>query len=266
MNDIEELKQLIKNKQVILFAGSGVSAHLNIPVWSELIGYLADEMGYDRDLFRSYGDPLALAEFYKIKKGHIGELSSWMDSKWIADDEAINNSAIYDAIVDLDFPAIYTTNYDHFLEKAFELRKKPYKRIINTGDCVGIDNNITRIVKFHGDTFDDSSMVLNESSYFERLDFSSSLDIMLKADMLGKSLLYIGYSLTDINIRYMIYKVDKIWKERKNNAVDKPSSYLFLTSPNPVQETILKQRGIKIIVGENIDQTKSLEEFIKKLI
>ena len=45
------------------------------------------------------------------------------------------------------------------------------------------------------DFSDDSSIVLTESSYFERLEFNSPLDIKLRSDMLGKTILYIGYSL-----------------------------------------------------------------------
>ena len=67
--------------------------------------------------------------------------------------------------------------------------------------------NKTQIIKFHGDFDDDSSLVLTESSFFIALDFESPLDIKLRSDSLEKSLLFIGYSLSDINIRYMLYKL-----------------------------------------------------------
>lgn len=41
----------------------------------------------------------------------------------------------------------------------------------------------------------------------------SPLDIKLRADALGKSILFIGYSLTDINIRYLLYKLHIQWAE-----------------------------------------------------
>ena len=59
----------------------------------------------------------------------------------------------------------------------------------------------------HGTCSDDASLVLTESSYFDRLEFESAIDIKLRADTLGKSLLFVGYNLGDINIRYLLHKL-----------------------------------------------------------
>ena len=261
---IEELRASIKNGDVLLFVGAGISATLGLPTWSQLISHISSELGYDERIFKLYGDSLALAEFYEITKGHIGELRSWMDTKWTVTPEIIKQSAIYEAIVKLNFPIIYTTNYDHCLETAFLAWDKKFKRIVNVDDFVKINNSETQIIKFHGDTISDPSIVLTESSYFERLAFDSPLDIKLRSDMLGKSLLFIGYSLSDINIRLLIYKLDQLWK-KGNNSSKRPKSYLFMPTPNPIQETILKNRGIHTIIGENLDKTKSIENFLQSL-
>lgn len=262
---IEELRTSIKDGNVILFVGAGISATLGLPNWSELISYISSELGYDERIFKQYGDNLILAEFYKVNKGHIGELRSWMDTKWNIAQEDIKESAIYEAIVKLNFPQIYTTNYDHCLETAFSAWNKKFKRIINVDDFVNLNSDETQIIKFHGDTISDNSIVLTESSYFERLAFESPLDIKLRADMLGKSILYIGYSLSDINIRFLIYKLDQLW-QKSNNSSKRPKSYLFLPTPNPIQETILKCRGIQTIVGDELDKTKSIEGFLQNLL
>ena len=262
---IEELRTSIKNGNVILFVGAGVSATLGLPNWSQLISHISSELGYDDRIFKLYGDSLALAEFYEINKGHIGELRSWMDTKWNIDPEKIKESAIYEAIVKLNFPKIYTTNYDHCLETAFTAWNKKYKRIVSVDDFVNSNNAETQIIKFHGDTISDRSIVLTESSYFDRLAFDSPLDIKLRADMLGKSILFIGYSLSDINIRLLIYKLDQLW-QKSNNSSRRPKSFLFMPTPNPIQETILKNRGIHTIIGEELDKTKSMEKFLRSLI
>ncbi len=261
----KELKNSIKEGNVILFVGSGISATLGLPSWSQLISHIASELGYDDRIFKSYGDNLILAEFYEISKGHIGELRSWMDTKWTVELEKIRESPIYEKIVKLNFPIIYTTNYDHCIETTFEAWNKNYKKIVSVDDFVNIDSLTTQIVKFHGDTISDDSIVLTESSYFERLAFESPLDVKLRADMLGKSILFIGYSLSDINIRLLIYKLDQLWK-RSNNYCKRPKSYVFLPAPNPIQETILNNRGIQAIVGEKLDKTESIDTFLKTLL
>ena len=61
-----------------------------------------------------------------------------------------------------------------------------------------------------------------------------ALDIKLRSDMLGKTILYIGYSLEDINMRFLLYKLSKIWEKYKDI---RPASYIFLTKPNEVVTT-----------------------------
>ena len=260
---IEELKKAIKNKNVILFVGAGVSATLGLPTWSELISHIARDLGYDDRLFKQYGDSLTLAEYYSIKKGRIGNLRSWMDRHWDVSESVIRSSPIYEAIAKLDFPLIYTTNYDHCLETALECFGKKYNKIIDVDDLVNLDSNTTQIIKFHGDTISDESIVLTESSYFKRLDFESPLDIKLRSDMLGKSILFLGYSLSDINIRFLIYKLDQLWK--KSNERNRPASYIFLPTPNPIQEAVLQNRGIIPIIGAGVDKKESIERFLTDL-
>jgi len=259
MND---LIKKIKAKKVILFVGAGVSATLNLPNWSELMGHIASSLGIDKDVFLMYGDPLTLAEYYLLEKGAIGPLRSWMDVNWNVNDSEIEKSEIYKGILKLDFPIIYTTNFDRCLEKAYLINKKDYIKISRVEDICDIDNIKTQIIKLHGDFDDDDSIVLTESSYFNRMDFESPIDIKLRADILGKSILFIGYSLSDINIRYLIYKLNKIWN--LSSSVQ-PYSYLFMTTPNPIQEKVLQSRNIIPIIGSETNATNSLNKFLKDL-
>lgn len=107
---------------------------------------------------------------------------------------------------------IYTTNYDRWIEKAFELYGKNFIKVANVSDIPLIKDGVTQIIKFHGDFDNDDTIVIDESSYYERLEFETPLDIKLRSDVLGKSVLFIGYSLTDVNLRFLFYKLAKLWK------------------------------------------------------
>lgn len=262
MKNLEELKEAVTQKNVILFVGAGVSKNLGLPNFSELIDSVAESLGYDPEIFKSLSNYQSLLEYYKIKKKSIGELRSDMDIKWHKSDIKIENSEIHKLIVQLGFPIIYTTNYDKWLEKAFEYYKEKYTKIVNVKDFTEIKAGVTQIVKFHGDFSDDDSIVLTESSYFERLEFSSPLDIKLRSDMLGKTILFIGYSLEDVNMRFLIYKLNKIWSEYKEY---RPKSFIFLTKPNEIEETVLKERGIISLVSDYDDPSRGLLDFLSSL-
>lgn len=186
---MELLVEAYNQDNVILFVGAGVSANLGLPSWDQLISEVAAQLEYDAEVFKTYGDFLSLAEYYKIKKGSIGPLRSWMDRAWHRDDIKIESSEIHKLIVDGRFSSIYTTNYDRWLEKAHDYYKKSYIKIANVSDLVKLKGGVRQIIKFHGDFDDDSSIVLDESSYFERLQFETPLDIKLWSDILGKSIL-----------------------------------------------------------------------------
>lgn len=261
---MDELITQYNDKKIILFVGAGVSKNLGLPTWSELIDQIAKELGYDPDLFKLYGESLALAEYYRIKKGNIGPLRSWMDTKWHANGIDIKTSKIHELIAKSKFPIIYTTNYDRWLEKSFEAYSKEYTKIATVSDISKISDGITQIIKFHGDFDYDSTLVLDESSYYERLEFETPLDIKFRSDVLGKSVLFIGYSLSDVNIRYLYYKLKKLWKANVYGGVQ-PKSYFFTNRPNPIQEAILDQWGIKMIISEEDNPQKALELFLTKL-
>lgn len=259
----ERLKESLQKGNTILFVGAGISASVKLPNWEKLIEQLAKDLGYDTDVFKEYGDYLALAEYYRQEKT-FENLQNRMKRKWNVKKEAIRNSELYKTIIDLNFPIIYTTNYDRCLEKAMDIWKKKYKTIVEVKDIADIEPDTVQIVKFHGDIMVKDSLVLSESQYFDRLSFDTSLDIKLRSDMLSKSILFVGYSLSDINIRLMLYKLNQLWKDSEMES--RPKSYIFLMNKNPIQEKILKSIGIEPIYGKGSDKTEETVKFLKSLL
>jgi len=260
---LPNLIDLIREDRVVLFVGAGVSRNLGLPSFSELINHLANELDYDSEIFNTYGDYLTLAEFYKLKTNGMESLRKWMVQAWNEVD--IESSEIHRLIVELNFPIIYTTNYDGFLEQAYEHYGRDFSKVVNVGDLAKTEAGITQIVKFHGDYEASGSLVLTESEYFHRLDFESPLDIKFRADLLGKSVLFLGYSLTDINVRYMLYKLNRQWEE-SGLGEEMPKSFIFLNRPNEAREHVLRNRGVYPIVSELDDVAVGLESFLRTLL
>jgi hypothetical protein len=260
-----DLAEAIRNQRAILFVGAGVSKNVGVPTTDEVVAEIAKQLGQDPETFRSLGDHRALAEYYQLTKGTLGPLRSWMDVTWHQSKVDVRDSEIHRLIVELSFPLIYTTNYDRWLERAYEAHGKEFTKIANVGDLLEARAGVTQIVKFHGDFDDDASLVLTESSFFERMDFESALDIKLKSDALGRPVLFIGYSLSDINIRYLVFKLQRLWESSSFNAL-RPKSYVFLRNSNPVQERVLRARGIEPIVSPSEDPGEGLKRFLSGLL
>lgn len=261
----DELLDAHRTSRLILFVGAGVSANLGLPNWGALIDHIAKELGYDPKIFSTYGNALALAEFYKKKKGGLGPLRSWMDREWHKSTTDISKSEIHELITKGNFSSIYTTNYDRWLEYAHDAFGVAYDKIASVADLVSVTNGRRQIIKFHGDFDSDDSLVLDETSYFQRLDFGTPLDIKLRNDVLGSSVLFIGYSLTDINIRLLFYRLTEMWGNSTLSSA-RPTSYIFTNRPNPVAQEILKHWGIEMIVSEEDDPKKALTEFLRELV
>lgn len=262
---LEPLTESIRARRAMLFVGAGVSRNLGLPSFKELIREMARLLDFNADLFERQGDYRELAEYYNLQKKSLGGLRSWMDRSWHKDESQVDKSPVHRAIVDLKFPPIYTTNYDRWLEIAFERRNELFTKIANVGDFTNIRDGITQIIKLHGDLEDDNSLVLTETSYFRRLDFESPLDIKLRSDIIGRVILFIGYRLSDINIRYLLYKLHRLWEESQF-ASARPKAYIFLSRPNPVQEAILENRGIIPVVPKIDDEAVGLREFLENLV
>lgn len=265
MNVPPELLRAIRNRKVVLFVGSGVSRELGLPSWGGLIDELGRQLGFEPEVFNQYGNLLELAEFFALERGGLGDLSKWMDQSWHADAQRIDSSPIHQLIVDIDFPLIYTTNYDRWLEIAFSRRGIQRRKISSVKDMAGLSTQPeAQIVKFHGDFDTDDSLVFTEESYFRRLALDSPMDSKLKVDALGHSILFVGYSLADINLRYLFFKVWQLWTESQYEQF-RPQSFLFLTQPNPIQERVLKARGIRTIESPTDDPSEGLRQLLQTL-
>jgi len=239
---------------------------LGLPSWSKLTDIIAEQLGYDPEVFALSGNNLQLAEYYVAVKGSIGPLRSEMDRLFNPTDEAISSSRTHSALVEMELPIIYTTNYDRIIERAFELREIPCHTVASIDDIATAPPNATQVVKFHGTFSNDASLVLTESSYFDRLEFESAIDIKLRADMLGKCLLFIGYSLNDINIRYMLYKLHKLRHQVRPDAPRTPSAYLITFGAGEVQRTLLAKWDVSVLELEPTNTAESIANFLESFL
>jgi hypothetical protein len=214
------LANAIERRHAILFVGAGVSMAVGLPSWQSLVDHLLKELDLSPDVIDGMNDGYQmLTEFYRLKQGGMGALRSWLDRNWKVAADRVAESQLHKLIVELDFPTIYTTNYDRNLETTFEVHRKAYAKIANAKQMADAADAATHIVKYHGDFDDDASLVLTETDFLDRLSFDSPLDIKFRADALGRTILLIGYSMSDPNIRLLLHGIWQTWEDQVTGII-----------------------------------------------
>ena len=261
-NDIPRtLVAAIKQKRAILFAGAGLSSSLGLPLFDVLTSHLAKELGIGESANIDF--PL-LAEYYFLQTSRRDELFEWMRRTWHPENVRIRDSGPHNHIVDLDFPVIYTTNYDSWIERSFQERGKAFRKIVGVKDLAESKHEETEIIKFHGDLDTPATIVLTESDFLRRMSLDEPLDIRLRSDSLARPILFAGYSLSDPNIRYLLYRLRQLWSQYTDEDT-KPSSYVLILEPNDIQERLLRERGVEPILFEEESPSAGLTKFFNAL-
>jgi len=263
---LSELKALYEKKSLIPFIGAGFSIPLNLPNWAELIGMLGTQLGYEKDIFLDLGSFQQLAEY--VKKEQPKEWKRFLlnvltQFNSVQSHEMRKSSIQHQALASLDFSSIYTTNYDLHIEQALsDIGKKviaisTYQDFLKSRD----DEYGCEVLKFHGSLEEQETIILTESQYFGRMDLEGAIDQRLRSDALTNSFLFIGYSFSDPNIRYIFYKLHKL-REQISNDSKTINSYLATFGMNEIQTKLLRHWGIKVINLDPSDKEKSISELL----
>ena len=261
----QRLLELFDERKVIPFIGSGCSHYAcsTMPDWLELTKSFAIEMPDIKFDENKTDDYLKVLQVYE-KRFSRDLLCVKLKQLLNTSKADIFDSKLHIALLELPCSNFYTTNFDDLIEKSFQTINRPYQKIITVEDIAGIDYSHTQIFKFHGDLTNCKSLVVTEADYHGRLEFNDPLDINLKADALGKSLLFIGYRFADPNVRYLWHTLNQIGVGKENM----PPSYIILLQSNALEKETLESYGIEVIDlgAEDSHHSHKLVEFLQELV
>jgi NAD-dependent SIR2 family protein deacetylase len=250
-----DLRRLYRERRVIPFIGAGASMSVSWgdpkqrgPAWDEMVSQAATFLGVTSpELLRLRGTDLQILEYFKILRGNFAQLTNWLSNKFsTATDDDILASPIHAALVKLDRCNIYyTTNYDNFIERALQ-RSGRNAHITSSELNIGHDRRLVEVVKFHGDFNTPEQMVLSESQYMDRMRLESPMDFKLRADILGRAVLFIGYSFRDPNVNYIFHIVNKLFSHLPDSESGR-RAYIILPEPSEFERRLFHVRNIEVI-------------------
>lgn len=247
------LQQEYRDGRLIPFLGAGFSKPLNLPDWRELIGWMAERLGIEPELFLLHGRYEQLAEYFRLAgHDHFQQLVYEMTRRFDSEEAARTRqtSRMHRALADLNWRTIYTTNYDSHVEGALQDAKRKVAVLASFDDFqLRREPGTCEVIKFHGTLARPDTIVLTESAFFQRIALESPVDQRLRADLLSNSFLFIGYSFNDLNIRYIWYRMHQLRHQGQASAQRAPARrcYFATFGAGPVQPWLLDQWSIDVI-------------------
>lgn len=103
-------------------------------------------------------------------------------------------------------------------------------------------------------------LVLSESQYFARMDFESFMDRQLQRDMQRYHILFLGYSLSDINVKLLLYRA------RCGQHCRQLTDYIYTATPNQIQREVFHKNGIVTFTGIDADKKEGTLQFLNALL
>lgn len=195
------IRQARDEKQLVLFVGSGASVDAGMPLWKDAIKVIADRLGIADNL-----DYLKVPQYYYNSRGKK-EYTQLMREVF-HDKEELAPQPLHDRIIKFNTDTIITTNYDHLIEQAAE-KNREFIRVISKDTDLPYRKSGKELIKMHGD-FENDNFVLKEDDYLHYHKNFKLIENYVKSIIGVKTILFIGYSLNDPDVKQILSWVGEI--------------------------------------------------------
>ena len=242
------LRQALETGECVLFVGAGVGDHLldsggrPTPDGATLSRELARNFAIDTS---TPGDLRKIATVVELRKGRA-ELEAFL-TKRLAN---VTPDDTFLWLATRKWKAIFTTNYDNGIQRAYELTASPPQKpitIASSSDVVSFDLRFeVPIYHLHGVLFGvpKAQIVVTENDYVKFRERRRMLFNLLKVQFATSTILYIGYSNEDPN-----------WNTVHSELAEDffpsvpPRSFRIAPTTDLVDKEILASRGVESMDG-----------------
>ncbi len=253
------MADLLAKHKLVPFFGAGISRqHLGLAA-AELAHEMAEAIGYPPET------PLAdVADAYANARGQA-TFVDFLSRKLVVTELDERKAPSHRLLVSLMQNLLYTTNQDNLFELVARQYGRIYRRVVTVEDLSESVPGEPLLIKFHGDTSVPESLVFGAKSYQDRMTTQDHpLDIRLKSDLLGKRLMFLGYSLRDENVAKIFATVKRVF----NGTL--PYSYLVTFDDDPALIDAASEYQVKVVIPPRLfpelgNNAEAFEHFLQLL-
>lgn len=278
IEQIEKIKQINFNNNLVIFVGAGVSRNSGVCSWWELVKDIADKVGVNKCAScviknvkcKKCGEQIELCDlnenecelkydfsaedFLRIPQHFYESLGDseeerlpyyqFLKDKFCGNEYESN--IIDEIIVKLQPEHIITTNYDHLLESVKDPSITKYAVITRDEDILSKKGR-NYIIKMHGDIDDIENIVLKEEDYLNYSQKHIIIETFIKSLLIDKTFLFVGYSLNDNNLKLIMSYIDFFVKEKK--VKNRQPHYLVVDQIKDCKHDTLywKNKGVELV-------------------
>lgn len=194
---LDDIEKLIQKDQIIIFCGAGLSSYAGYPSGNELKTRLGEELDIDHASMTLD----KVAEAYSMRKGE-DQLYSYLMN--LFDKVTKPNLDLHIKLARLGITHFVTTNWDSLLEDAFKKLGIPYQAIVSPSQIGLIDGTKVGVFKAHGDFDHPEYFVITRKQYISYSKTHKSMITRLESMLQNRSVLFLGYTMDDPNVRMMM--------------------------------------------------------------
>lgn len=264
---IEDFTNELRERNVAIFAGAGMSVDAGFVNWKGLLKPLADELNLDVE--REH-DLVKIAQYHVNHHGsNRNDLTNAILNGFSSKQTRVTDN--HRILARLPIETFWTTNYDTTIEDALRASgkspdvKHDPKQLLQT-----LHGRNAVVYKMHGDVAHASEAVLCKADYetyhLSRADFLTAL----AGDLLSKMFLFIGFSFSDPNLDYVLGRLHTrhgshlrkhycFVRKEKKDAADKEGDFEYRKAKQEYFISDLQRYNIRaVLVDEYEDITAVL--------
>lgn len=253
---IDILAEELDRGKLVVFVGAGISMGSGLPSWSKLVEKYSERLNLEKKNYTS-DEILLIPEIFYDKFGKI-KYYEILDEIF---GKKMKPNKIHEKLDDLSPNYIITTNYDSLVEDKLN-EDYTYDVIVKEEELAYSQSN-KMIVKMHGD-LKNKNIVLKKGDYDNYEKDRPLITTFVKSLFTTNTVLFIGYSLNDVNVKNIMNWISEILKD------DFRRVYLAdLSESNPLNKYENNQNKLvnRIFLGNDSekDKGKLVADFLEEI-